>query len=337
MFNPARVLIEKEALTYELGQTLYKQFQENGTDIILLESSRTKGIPGTSKKEKYQEGKNTLVVGVRKSLDFQTCKPSAHYQLPLVTGCIGQCEYCYLNTQLGDKPYTRVYVNIDAILERAKIYMDNGEEVIVFEGAATSDPLPVEPYTHALEKTITFFAHEPRGRFRFVTKYTNIDDLLTLDHRGHTTIRFSINTDKVIKSYEHRTPSMANRIAAASKVIDAGYPAGFIIAPVFLYEQWKTDYKQLIKALAEAIPVDKHGGLTFEIISHRYTTKAKNRIRDVFPDTTLPMEDEQRKFKYGQFGYGKYVYDKDQIHELKNFFQEQLGHYFSRSDIKYII
>jgi len=39
----------------------------------------------------------------------------------------------------------------------------------IFEGAATSDPVPVEPYTGALAETIRFFASQEHGKFRFVT------------------------------------------------------------------------------------------------------------------------------------------------------------------------
>lgn len=338
MFMPKRVLIEKDALEYPLGKELYNHFNNQDIQLIMLETTRTKGIPGTTKMEKYMQGKNTLVVGVKKSLTFQTCKPSAHYQLPLVTGCIGQCEYCYLNTQLGDKPYTRIYVNIDEILDRAKKYMNEREgEITIFEGAATSDPLPVEPYTHALKKTIEYFAKEEQGRFRFVTKFTNVEDIVNVNHNGHTTVRFSLNTDKVINTYEHRTPNAKNRIQASAKVLNAGYPIGFIIAPVFLYDNWKTEYSMLIKDLNNTLPVDNHKNITFEIISHRYTTKAKNRINDIFPETTLPMTDEERTFKYGQFGYGKYVYNKDQLSEMKTFFTNELSTNFSDSEIKYII
>ena len=44
--------------------------------------------------------------------------------LPLISGCIGQCEYCYLNTNLGDKPLYKVNVNIDDILYKAKEYIN---------------------------------------------------------------------------------------------------------------------------------------------------------------------------------------------------------------------
>ena len=77
--------------------------------------------------------------------------------------------------------------------------------------------------------------------------------------------------------------------------------------------------------------------LTFEIISHRYTPRAKNIILQVFPDTVLDMKDEERTFKYGQFGYGKYVYNKEQISEIKEFFNMEIDSIFSNKIIKYII
>ena len=75
----------------------------------------------------------------------------------------------------------------------------------------------------------------------------------------------------------------------------------------------------------------------FEVISHRYTTKAKNRILQIFPETTLPMEEEDRKYKYGQFGYGKYVYTPEQLKEMKEFFKTEIKDAFPESIIRYII
>lgn len=65
--------------------------------------------------------------------------------------------------------------------------------------------------------------------------------------------------------------------------------------------------------------------------------KQKNRILEIYPDTLLPMENEDRKFKYGQFGYGKYVYDKEQLDDMKEFFLKEINGVFKNSLIKYII
>lgn len=340
MFIPKVVIFEDNSLDYALGNDIYNYFKNN-TDAKIIKSpmNRIKQyIPGENFNEKYKNGKRTMVVGVKRSLKFQTCKPSANFQLPLVSGCIGECEYCYLNTQLSDKPYVRVHVNIDEILKSAKKYIEERlPEITIFEGSATSDPLPVEPYTHSLKTAIEFFAGIPNARFRFVTKYSNIDDLLNLNHNCHTEIRFSINTEKIIKAFEHRSSPLSSRLEASSKVLSAGYPSGFIIAPVFIYDNWKQEYHELLLKLKNSMPQNIKHPLTFEIISHRYTTKAKNTILTIFPKTQLPMNNDERQYKYGQFGYGKYIYSKDTIDDIKSFFTNEINNLFVNSIIKYII
>lgn len=341
MFKPKRVIFEKGSLETEIGKNIYDRFKnEQDIEIIKISSNQVKGkIPGDTLFEQYRHGKETLVVGIKKSLKFQTCKPSANYQLPLVSGCMGRCEYCYLNTQLGDKPFVRVFANVDDVLNQAKKYIDDRLPAItIFEGAATSDPIPVEPYTNVLKKTIEFFRKEEKGRFRFVTKYNDVDSLLDIDHNNHTEIRFSINTPRVIDTYEHYTASSDKRIEAAAKVAKAGYQIGFIIAPVFLYENWEFEYRELIKSIKDRLPKDfDDTKIIFEVISHRYTTKAKNRILEIFPETSLPMNDDYRSFKYGQFGYGKYVYTKEELSYMKEFFQLEIKNIFPNSIVKYII
>ena len=340
MFVPKRILFEKNTLDYEIGNNIYNFFKDyKNVEIVELKNGKIKeNIPGENLYGFYREGKNTLVVGIKRGNKFQSCKPSAHYQLPLMSGCIGQCQYCYLNTNLGDKPYMRVNVNIDEILKNAQSYIDEKlPEQTIFEGSATSDPVPIEPYSNALKHTIEYFSKSNNGRFRFVTKYTDIDTLLNLDHNNHTDIRFTLNTNRVIQDFEGRTPALENRILASIKVMEAGYSTGFIIAPIFLYDNWKDDYRNLLLDLNGKLPKNITKPLTFEIISHRYTPRAKNIILQVFPDTVLDMKDEERTFKYGQFGYGKYVYNKEQISEIKEFFNMEIDSIFSNKIIKYII
>ncbi|WP_261830565.1 spore photoproduct lyase [Inconstantimicrobium mannanitabidum] len=340
MFVPKRIIFEKDVLEFEVARKILNKFKDNTSiEIINLSSNKLKQhIPGEDLFSQYREGKKTLVVGTKKSLKFQSCKPSAHYQLPLVSGCMGQCEYCYLNTMLGDKPFVRIHANTDEILHQAQKYIDERLlEITIFEGAATSDPIPVEPYTHSLEKAINFFGSSENGRFRFVTKFSDVDSLLNLKHNGHTEIRFSINTSAVINQYEHFTASRDKRIEASIKAASADYPIGFLIAPVFIYPNWKDEYHDLLLELKSKLPTDLKFPVTFEIISHRYTTIAKNRILDIFPESELPMKDEDRKFKFGQFGYGKYVYPKENLEEIKQFFKEEIETLFSNKEVKYII
>ena len=338
-FEPKRVMFEQEALSYPIGRKLFDQFKDKKVEISILKShNKVTGIPGKTPAQAFGEGKNTLVVGLRRTLKFESCKPSAQYQLPLVTGCSGMCTYCYLNTQLGKKPYVRVYVNVDEILEQCSKYIEERQpEITYFEGAATSDPIPVEPYTGTLRKTIEYFGQQELGRFRFVTKFTDVEGLVGAKHNGHTMIRFSINADTVISKYEHKTTSLAERVTAARKVIESDYPIGFIIGPVMLFEEWKKEYEEMLLELQRQLANHSNKEIHFEIISHRFTARAKKNINEVFPENDLPMDEEQRKYKYGQFGYGKYVYHKEQLEDMDVFFRERLTKVFPHAVIHYVI
>lgn len=339
LFIPKRVFIEPGALNYPLGQDLNNRFRQMNIPVTTTGShNRVSGIPGNTPQEAYAEAKRTLVIGVRKSREFETCKPSAHYQLPLVTSCPGKCEYCYLATNLGKKPYIRVYVNIEEILAKARAYIEQFQpRETIFEGAATSDPLPVEPYSGALEQAIEFFGRQEYGRFRFVTKFTAVDSLLHIQHNRRTRFRFSINTDPVIEKFEHATPDLLQRTAAAVKVAQAGYPLGFIIAPIMLYEGWQKDYSALFTTLDQLISPIHCQDLTFELITHRFTKRAKGVIDNIFPNTSLDMDEETRQFKFGQFGYGKYIYPKDKMAEVKNFFTTKINQVFPQAQVDYLV
>ncbi|MGI6091909.1 MAG: spore photoproduct lyase [Veillonellaceae bacterium] len=338
-FVPKRAFFESQALEYPLGQKIQRQLVDMGIPIAITGShNRVTGIPGKTPQEAYREAKRTLVVGVRRGKDFAGCKPSANYQLPLNTSCPGMCEYCYLATTLGKKPYLRVYVNIEQVLERAyKYIIEKSPEITIFEGAATSDPLPTEYLTGLLRTTIEFFGKQELGRFRFVTKFTDVDSLLTANHNGHTRFRFSLNASSVISSYEHNTPSIQERVRAAVKAAQAGYPLGFIIAPIFYFPNWQDEYDQLLAELNEQLPSRSRKGLTFELITHRFTRRAKSNILALYPKTTLPMVEKDRKFKYGQFGYGKYVYERETMEEIKPFMQKRLNLYFPEAKIEYFV
>lgn len=336
MFRPERVLFEREALSYPLGEKLYRFFRAQGVELGFTGShNRVTGIPGKTRAAKFFHAKRTLVVGVRRSRDFETCRPSAHYQLPLATGCPGLCEYCYLLTNLGRSPYIRIYANVEEILEAAAGYIRARlPEATVFEGAATSDPLAVEPYSGALARAIEFFARQPQGRFRFVTKFTDVEPLLRLEHRGATRFRFSINTERVIRAYEHATPLLQERLAAARRAAAAGYPLGFMIAPIIAEGDWEREYGALFEELA---PFAALPDLTFELITHRFTARARALIRELFPRTELPLDERERTFKWGQFGYGKYVYPPEVRKKIEVFFRAALETGFPRARVEYFV
>jgi spore photoproduct lyase len=334
---PRKVFFEAGALDYRRGRDMLALFQGMGVPVeVMTAGGRVKGLTAATPLKALQEAKRTLVVRVHKAREFAACRPSAHYQLPLAGSCPGRCEYCYLYTRLGKRPYLRAYVNVEEILERAGAYMQERlPERTIFEGSATSDPLPLEPFTGALKTAIEYFGRQPHGRFRFVTKFTRVEGLLNVDHGGHTRFRFSVNSDRVIKDLEHGTSSLGERLQALGRVAAAGYPVGLLVAPVFLEGDWRAEYGALLERLsreAASLP-----DLTLEVILHRFTSRAKNTILDFYPATRLPLEEEGRRFKYGQFGYGKYVYPAGLYREAEEFFLKKVETLLPAARVEYLV
>lgn len=338
-FDPELVFFEPDALEYPLGKKLQAWFEELGTPIKMTTShNRVTGIPGETETEKYRNAKRTLVVGIRKTLDFDTSKPSAEYAIPLTTGCAGHCHYCYLQTTMSSKPYVRIYVNLDEILDRAKQYIaERSPEITRFEAACTGDPVSLEHLTGALAYYIEFMARQDHGRLRFVTKFANIDSLLNIDHGGHTRVRFSINSDYVIRYFEPGTSSFEERIEAAGKIAEAGYPLGFIIAPIVKYDGWQEGYWHLLEKLHERLSHVEVKDLTFELIQHRFTKTAKNTILKRYPKTKLDMDEEDRQLKWGRYGKFKYVYKAETVEEFQQLFEKGIQEYFPRAEIAYFV
>src|SRR6056297_208559 len=248
-FKPHTVIIRENALAYPLGKKLQKIFSEEDIDLHIISARGPFPFDyDVSFKKKFHRAKKTIIVSVRSLSKFQSCKPSAHYQLPLISGCPANCQYCYLHTRKGKNPYIKIYVNIEEILKKAKKYINKRQpEITVFEGSANSDPLPLEKWTGSLARTIEYFAAEKLGRFRFVTKFADVDSLLNIKHKNHTEFRFSLNSKYALKKFEPDTPGLKERLTAASKVKQADYKTGFLIAPIFIYKDWENEYIQVIK------------------------------------------------------------------------------------------
>ncbi|MCR2821454.1 spore photoproduct lyase [Lederbergia panacisoli] len=336
-FTPQLVYFEPGALEYPLGKTLVNKFKEMGIETRQTTShNQIRNLPGENHFQKYRIAKSTLVVGVRKTLKFDTSKPSAEYAIPFATGCMGHCHYCYLQTTMGSKPYIRTYVNVDEILESAESYMEErAPDETRFEASCTSDIVGVDHLTHSLKKAIEYFGQSKYGKLRFVTKFAHVDHLLDANHNGKTRFRFSINDDYIIKYFEPGTSRLNERIEAAIKVANAGYPLGFIVAPIYLHEGWKEGYGEMFQKLEAELPSFAKKNLTFELIQHRFTMPAKRVIQKNYPMTKLELDEAKRKYKWGKYGIGKYVYKDEEQEDIKDTLGGYLKRYFPEAKMEY--
>lgn len=345
-FVPDVAYFDADALGYPLGAVLQAKLRDMGVkSVVLPQGQRTprKGRAGGAEQE-YVEAKRTLVVGVERGKTFQTCRPSADYQLPLAKSCPGMCAYCYLQTTLGVRPYVRVSVNLAEIMARADGYAERGHPgETTFEAAATGDPVATEWLTGLLSGAIEHSGARDDMLLRVVTKFAAVDPLLNLRHGGRTRVRVSVNTPEVVSRWERGTAPLEARLTAVRKLAASGYPVGFLVAPVFAEDDWEAAYGNLLDSLAATVdgmelPRGADGkGLTFEAVTHRFTPRARDLIDSRHARVGLPLTEQGRVWRMGQFGYGKYIYQPDTLSDVKDFFGRRVESVFPGATLEYVV
>jgi spore photoproduct lyase len=90
--------------------------------------------------------------------------------------------------------------------------------------------------------------------------------------------------------------------------------------------------KKLAKELSEFA---KEDFLTFEMIQHRFTKPAKRVIQQNYSMTKFKMDESKRKWKWGCYGIGKYVYTDPEQEEMKDTLGGFINAYFPEAKIEY--
>ena len=336
-WTPRRVLVTPAALGFAHGRSIAERCASLGVDVVELPSNRITGLRGETERETYMNAKSTLAVVVSPPGErrLQPIAPSADWQFHLARGCPAHCQYCYLAGSLPGPPVTRVFANVEEILDGLPAYEGRGmvtsrqraraHEGTTFEASCYTDPLGLEHLTGSLGEAIRFFGARDGVQLRFTTKYDGVEALAALDHRGRTRARFSVNATFVTRRFEGGTARLEDRLRALRTMADAGYPVGLTIAPIMPAEGWREGYGELLDLAAAAVAGVEGLDLTVELITHRFTATSKGVLTGWYPSTTLEMDEEARALKRTRFGGRKFVYPKPVRDELRAFFDAELA------------
>ena len=184
----------------------------------------------------------------------------------------------------------------------------------------------IEHLTGALAESIRFFGSwQAAVQLRWTTKFDAVDSLLALRHQRRTRVRFSLNAASVSRDFEGGTASVPQRLQALRKIAQAGYPVGLTIAPIIPIANWRQEYRVLLSNVATALKDIPSLDLTAELITHRFTPGSKEVLIGWYPRTTLDLREEARTQKRTKFGGFKYVYPKDSMNEMREYFEEAIA------------
>ena len=314
------VYFEPNALNYELGKMLRQTFTQLPW-IPIQSHNRIPELTAAHNRD-FPKLKQHLIIGVRKTHRYVPNYKVSDWLVPYTSsGCRAMCLYCYLVCNYNKCSYLRLFVNLEQMLDGLLKKDAAADAPQTFEIGSNSDLLLENTLTGNLPYTILRFAREGRGHLTFPTKFDLVEPLLSLDHRGKTIFRMSVNPQEIIRRIELGTSPLDTRIRALNLMAEAGYPVGLLIAPVILLPDWQRLYGELVDTLAETLS-DKvlHTGF-IEIILMTYSFVHNAINTDAFPNAVQLLD---RGAMTGR-GRGKYSYRNDLRTEAEVFLRQKLS------------
>ncbi|WP_329469369.1 spore photoproduct lyase family protein [Streptomyces sp. NBC_01723] len=206
----------------------------------------------------------TLVLGERKTLATRPNGRSADWIAPGASnGCAMACAYCYVPRRKGYANPVTVFTNIDGIIAHLGRHIARqgpkpepnqcDAEAWVYDVGENGDCSVDALICDNTADLVHAFRQWPTAKASFATKFVN-PDLLALDPRGRTRIRFSLMPPDDSRLLDVRTSPVAERIAAAADFLDAGYEVHFNLSPVVVRPGWEEAWAELLRHLDDVLP-----------------------------------------------------------------------------------
>jgi len=172
-------------------------------------------------------------------------------ELKWAYGCPYDCAWCYLKGTFrfqpkGKSPVVKPYEKIE---HHTRKFLDEVKTAEILNTGEIADSLMNESAKMPFSKfIIPIFEAQKLHKVLFLTKSSNVSNLLEITPHNQTIISFSVNAMPVGERWE-KAPPVLERIEAAKKVFDAGYEVRIRIDPMVPVENWEEHYLQLLNIL----------------------------------------------------------------------------------------
>jgi spore photoproduct lyase len=172
-------------------------------------------------------------------------------ELKWAYGCPFDCAWCYLKgtfrfrsegTKPAIKDYEKIELHTRTFLEKVRTpeILNTGEiaDSLMFE----SGELPFSKFI------IPIFSSQKLHKVLFLTKSSNVRNLVEIEPHDQAIVSFSLNAIPVAEKWE-KAPPVLKRIEAAKKVYQAGYEVRIRLDPMVPVEKWQEHYLHLVDTI----------------------------------------------------------------------------------------
>jgi len=174
-------------------------------------------------------------------------------ELKWAYGCPYDCSWCYLKGTFRFQPNGKAPVvkDYDKIELHTRTFLEEVKTPEILNTGEIADSLMYEYSDNPFSKfIIPMFEAQNIHRVLFLTKSSNVKNLLELESHNQVIISFSLNAIPVANKWE-KAPKVIRRIEAAQKLFNDGFEVRVRIDPMVPIESWEKYYQELIDLIFE--------------------------------------------------------------------------------------
>ena len=157
--------------------------------------------------------------------------PTPAYYFSHMLNCLYDCRYCFLQGMFRSAHYVLLVNYEDFIADIRAQFAGHGQTCWLFSGY-DCDSLALEPLTGFAQTFVPACAQIPDLWLELRTKSSQIRCLLAMAPLARCVCAFSLSPVAVVDAFEHRTPSLAVRLAAIARLQQHGWPIGLRFDPL---------------------------------------------------------------------------------------------------------
>ena len=170
-------------------------------------------------------------------------------------GCPYECSYCFLQAYQNTAGIVLPYNVCDYLQDDKITALTQGFFNCKRIGSGEfTDSLVFDHITEFSKSITAFFKKRDDIFFEFKTKSVNISNLLNAGGQNNIVAAWSVNSLKMQKENEFKTPNIVQRLKAAKECAKAGFSTAFHFDPIIFYDGWKEGYKETADMIFDAVP-----------------------------------------------------------------------------------
>lgn len=321
--NYSHIYIEEEALEYPLTKDIISHFP----NAKIIRITHYKDIFNRSKQDfLMQKQAQSLILAVNhQELIYpgarfcQSFDNEHFYYTSNIMNCIYDCEYCYLQGMYPSGNMV-IFVNLeDYFKEVSKILEQHSAYICI---SYDTDLLAIENLTKITQRWIDFTVANPGLTIEIRTKSMYPVD--KLNNASHPNVIFAWTlSPEEITVYEHKAPSLQNRIDAIKNAINNNCTVRLCFDPMIYVPDYQKHYANCYQTVFSQISADQIFDVSYGLfrISSDYL-KSMRKKRNC-PITAYPYENTK----------GSCSYEQKKSDEMLNFARFELSKYISQNKL----